>query len=317
MIEHGVSVDTDMGKLNGILATPDDGTRISSGLVLVDGSGPATRHVWGEMPRWFAESGVATLRHDKPGCGGSPGDWREQTFADRAAEAIAATTIMRAELGPRSAAPVGLIGYSQGGWISLLAAATYPADVDFVVTVSGPGVGPTEQERVRVERLLRRSHDEATVRHAMRWVDERATRLALGEPPEQVLRSQRGFADQPWYATVAEAPYADVEEMRFVARSATFDPASVVPHLRCPILALFGGADELVPVERSVAVLAERLPALRRGSHGIAVFPGADHMLYVDEPRPGVERHTQLAPGFLPMLGDFLARISHEPYSRR
>jgi hypothetical protein len=32
-------------------------------------------------------------------------------------------------------------------------------------------------------------------------------------------------------------------------------------------------------------------------------------MLFVDSPRPGVERHTQLAPAFLPMLADFLARV--------
>ena len=42
MIEHGVYV----GVLNGIVAAPDGPPDLSTGLVLVDGSGPATRHVW-------------------------------------------------------------------------------------------------------------------------------------------------------------------------------------------------------------------------------------------------------------------------------
>jgi len=303
MIEHSVHV----GELNGIIAAPDGPPDLSTGLVLVDGSGPATRHAWGEMPLWFAGHGFATLRHDKPGCGGSPGDWREQTFAERAAEALTALRVLRAEAGVGCA---GLIGYSQGGWIALLAAATAPHLVDFVVTVSGPTVGIAEQERVRLERGLRQSGlDESAVAEALRWVDERADRLAAGEAPVILLQDQAGYASRPWHAMVAEAPYADERELAFFARAMRFDPAAIVPLLRCPILACFGGADEQVPVERSVAILAERLPALRRGAHGIAVFPGADHMLFVDDPRPGVERYMQLAPAFLPMLGDFLERV--------
>jgi len=307
VIEHSVAIAAPDGPLNGIVAIPDGPPNLSTGLVLIDGSGPATRHAWGEMPSWFAANGVATLRHDKPGCGGSPGDWRSQSFAERAREALTAIAVLRTEAGVTGA---GLIGYSQGGWVALLAAASAPDKVDFVVTVSGPAVGIAEQERVRLERGLRQSgFDDATVADGLHWVDERAERLAAGEPAAVLLREQAGYAGRPWHKMVAEEPYADERELDFFGRAMRFDPAAILPLLRCPILACFGAADEQVPVERSVAILAERLPALRRGQHGIAVFPGADHMLFVDSPRPGVERHTQLAPAFLPMLADFLARV--------
>jgi hypothetical protein len=42
---------------------------------------------------------------------------------------------------------------------------------------------------------------------------------------------------------------------------------------------------------------------------GLAVFPGADHGLFVADPEPGVDRTSQLAPGFLPMLGGFLRGV--------
>ena len=180
--------DTKVGDLRAIITAPPDPP--AAGLVLIDGSGPATRHEWVGIPEWLASRGVATLRHDKPGCGGSPGDWRAQSFADRAAEGLAAVAALRAETGVER---VGLIGYSQGGWVSLLAATRQPRAVDFVVTVSGPAVGIAEQERVSAERSLRRAgHPPAVVDEAMRWVDERAARLAVGDPPADVLAAQAG-----------------------------------------------------------------------------------------------------------------------------
>jgi pimeloyl-ACP methyl ester carboxylesterase len=42
--------------------------------------------------------------------------------------------------------PVGLFGHSQGGWVLVEAAGRSP-EAAFVVTSSGPGVTPAEQER--------------------------------------------------------------------------------------------------------------------------------------------------------------------------
>jgi pimeloyl-ACP methyl ester carboxylesterase len=75
--------------------------------------------------------------------------------------------------------------------------------------------------------------------------------------------------------------------------------------VRCPALTLFGAADALVPVPASVAGWVAGAPRLA----GLAVFPGADHGLFVADPKPGVDRTSQLAPGFLPMLGSFLHSV--------
>jgi pimeloyl-ACP methyl ester carboxylesterase len=290
--------DTTVGGLQAIITVPPHVPK--AGLVLIDGSGPATRHEWVGIPAWLADRGIATLRHDKPGCGGSPGDWTAQSYADRAAEALAAVATLRAETGVER---VGLIGYSQGGWISLIAATDQPQGIDFVITVSGPAVGVAEQERVCTERTLRRlGHPAAVVDEAMRWVDERAARLAVGDPPEQVLAAQDRLAGKVWHDVIAAAPYDTAQTLGFFARALSFDPAALIPHLRCPILALYGAADEKVPVERSVAVLAERLPGLHRGRNAIAVLPGAGHMLFVAE--------GEHSPVFLPMLGAFLDLVA-------
>jgi len=199
-----IVVDSAAGPLNAILRTPDGPTR--GGLVLSDGSGPATRDDWQGVPGWLAERGIATLCHDKPGCGGSPGDWRAQTFADRAAEAVAALAALRKHAGVERA---GLIGYSQGGWVCLLAAVTVPDQVDYVVTLGGPFVGMEEQERTLLARVMRRrSLPEASVQAGLAWADARAARLTAGEDPASVHAEQARYADRDWAEVVCAGPYA-------------------------------------------------------------------------------------------------------------
>jgi pimeloyl-ACP methyl ester carboxylesterase len=251
------------------------------------------------------------LVHDKPGCGGSPGHWTDQTLEDRAEETLAAVSVLRAH--PATAGrPVGLLGISQGGWVSLVAAAA-GREVDFVVTLSGPGVGPAAQERVRIERELQGDHvGAAEVAEALEWVDERTARLIAGEPVTDVIADQKRFADRPWF-TIATRYFDDPRTMRFLAGILAFDPVTYMPDVTCPVLALFGAADPTVPVKESVLAYATHLPVLP----GLGVFPGADHGLYTGPPDPNVSRADQVAPGFLPMLAEFLRRAPSAAPPRR
>lgn len=298
------SVPTAVGDLRALVHVPtslgDDERR--PGVVLVDGSGDGACDDWGGWPEWVASCGAVVLTHDKPGCGGSPGHWTGQTLADRAAESLAAIEVLRAH--PRCAGqPVGLLGVSQGGWVSLLASAT--GGPDFVVSISGPGVSPAEQERDRISREIA---DLPPAQHAaaMAWVDERCARLVAGEPVEEVLADQLRFADEPWYPAVSFV-YDDPRNLAFAAGMLDFDPLPVLRQVTSPVLALFGGADTIIPVAESVVAYTENLPTLEAGEHGLAVFPRGNHGLFVADPDPEVRRGDQLAAGFLPMLTGFLA----------
>jgi hypothetical protein len=101
--------------------------------------------------------------------------------------------------------------------------------------------------------------------------------------------------------------------VKFIGGVLDFDPAEVLPKIPCPVLGLFGGADPLVPVPESVEIFARCLPKLPGDPHGLAVFPGANHGLFVADPQPDVPRTSQLAPGFLPMVAGF-ARAQSERY---
>lgn len=302
------SVPAPSGDLRALVSLPQTDEPIA-GVVLVDGSGDGVCDDWGEWPQRFVACGAAVLAHDKPGCGGSPGDWTAQTLDDRARESVGALRTLRAH--PAVAGrPVGLLGFSQGGWVALLAATFGSSEVSFVVTVSGPGVGPAEQDRWRIERDLQASGLPApAVAEALAWIDERARRLVAGEPVADVLADQSRLADRDWYPVATR--FFDSEPMLgFLAGLVSFDPAPVLKSVACPVLAVFGAADALVPVETSVAAFLEHLPERPGHPHGVAVFPGADHGLFTGEPDDSVSRTDQLAPGFLPMVSGFLSRAA-------
>jgi pimeloyl-ACP methyl ester carboxylesterase len=284
---------TSVGELRALVHVPDEPV---AALVLVDGSGEGCADDWGGWAERIADLGVVVLTHDRAGCGGSPGDWLTQTLDDRAAEEREALAVLRKH--PAVPGPVGLLGFSQGGWVGMLAA----ADTDFLVSLSGPGVGPAAQDRHRIELDVRAAGlPEEQVPPALEWIDERTARLRAGEDPAGVAEIQRRHADQPWYEPATR--YFDSTDMlAYLARLIDFEPATVLPEVRCPALALFGGADPLVPVPASVTAWVAGAPGLA----GLAVFPGADHGLFVADPEAGVDRTSQLAPGFLPMLGSFL-----------
>jgi uncharacterized protein len=296
-------VPTADGGLRALVHVPENAPGPLPGVVLVDGSGEGACDDWGEWPGRFVDQGAVVLTHDKPGCGGSPGDWLQQSFTDRAREALAALGVLRKHPAVQGR-PVGLLGFSQGGWVSLLAATLDPGLVDFVISLSGPGVSPATQDRVRIERSLRaRGVAEADVAEALEWIDERASRLLAGEDVADVLADQSLFSGRAWYEGATEF-FDNPPALGFLARNLDFDPVPVLRRVSCPVLALFGADDTLVPVADSVIAYATQL----RTQSGIAVFPDADHGLFTADPDPRVARTDQLAPGFLPMVAGFLAR---------
>lgn len=288
------SVATAAGQLRALIHHPG-GDHPLPGVVLVDGAGDGTAEGWGLWSAAIADCGVVVLAHDKPGCGGSPGDWREQTFEDRVAETLAAVEVLRVQPGV-DRGRVGLLGISQGGWIAFLAASIAPERISQLVSVSA-GVSPVEQERFRIACATGGDVE------ALAWVDERARRIGAGEEPASIISAQRAYADRPWFAAASEH-YDDLGFLSFVSRNFWFDPESVYPKVLCRVFAAFGGADTSVPAARSVALLSQLLPA--NPQHALAIFPGGDHNLFLRERDKNTPLGDQLAPGFMPMLDSWL-----------
>jgi pimeloyl-ACP methyl ester carboxylesterase len=84
--------------------------------------------------------GVAVLRYDRR----ADAEGHDIPLRTQVRDAHTAMEVLRQHVGQ---SPIGLWGFSQGGWVAPLAAATHPAEVAFLITVSASGVSPAAQMR--------------------------------------------------------------------------------------------------------------------------------------------------------------------------
>ncbi len=254
-----VRIPTAMGhELAGTLTVPN-GRGPFPAVVTITGSGAQDRDeeipiVKGYRPfRQLADTlarvGIAVLRMDDRGFGGSGGDAASATSEDLAAdiEAGLAWLRRRAEIDPRR---VGLIGHSEGGIIGPMIAARDPA-VRALVIMAGPSQNGrdilTFQHRYRIEHTatIPPAGRDSVLATAMRAVDSVAT-------------------INPW--------------LRFFLG---YDPRPAAGGVKAPALIVHGAQDQQV-----TAAQAEELGRLMRAGGNrdvtVQVFEGVNHLFVAD-----------------------------------
>ena len=139
--------------------TLPDGDGAFPAVVLISGSGDQLRDsdvagfkVFAVLADELAQAGIASLRFDDRGVGGSTGDGLEATIEDRASDVEAAVELLRSRA-DIEADSIGLVGHSEGGIV-----APYVANrsdhVAFVALLAAPAVPGTELLRTQQLDLL-------------------------------------------------------------------------------------------------------------------------------------------------------------------
>jgi pimeloyl-ACP methyl ester carboxylesterase len=266
--------------LAGTLTLPE-GDGPFPAVILLTGSGAQDRDetIMGHKPFavWadaLTRRGIAVLRYDDRGIGGSGGGTSEETSNDFATDATAAIAYLRArpEIDPGR---IGLMGHSEGGMTAPLAV-LQGAPAAFVVMIAGQSVSGadiiTEQaarlaeaagaspEQVAETRRVQGDVMAAVVRNkddgpaAARDVE--AVLIAAGQSPAQAQAGVRALSS-PWYRWFA-----------------SHDPAPALASLHVPVLAIYGGKDLQVPADQNAEALARIQPAAE-----IVVLPGLNHLM--------------------------------------
>ncbi len=292
-------------QLAATLDYPQRGAELAGAVVLVHGSGPATRDAayWLDLSSHLTTHGYACLRYDKPGCGDSGGDWRRQTFDDRASESLEALDALKRQLPDNTC--VGLMGGSQGGWIVLIAAARSPT-VDFVICYSASGVSPAEQEEYRLaHHLPAEGHTADETVEAIALLRSRLASNRSGVAAERIFKSEASARSKRWFALVGGT---ELEGLAFDLAIYDYDPRPALEAVRCPVLAIWGERDLFVPIERSLAIFRQSSHRARRTSDKFLVVPNVGHGLRGDG--------AGIAPAVIEETVQWLSRVSSRQPSR-
>lgn len=203
------------------------------------------------ISRALARQGVAVLRYDMRGLGGSGGRFQDSNFSTNLDDLSAAVAFARRELG----AVTGLVGHSFGGIASLVAAATRPREefedlkkLGFVATLAAPS------DTQHLAKLL----------------------LRMNPAIESNGEGEVSIGGVRW--TVTRQMIEDFRSHQF---------ADQLRNLACPVLLMHSPDDETVHFDHAVRlfqliqqpadIAAERRNAANTAS--LISLPGADHLL--------------------------------------
>lgn len=286
-------------RIAGTLSIPA-GTGPFPAVVLLTGSGPQNRdsELFGFRPfklmaDSFAQRGIAVLRYDDRGVGGSTGSVAEATTEDFATDALAAVRVLRgrAEI---DGARIGLLGHSEGA-IEAAIAASRSSDVGFIVWMAGSAVPGGEILRMQAASLARAAGaSESAVEEILRHHAAFVAAVAEDAPVDRVMALGRTLmaaqmaaipdTQRPGSGDLAAITDRLVSQNLVVMRSAWmrffigFDPSTALRRVGCPVLAVFGGRDLQVPETVNRTRLETALTEAGNQRVTVRIYPEANHL---------------------------------------
>jgi pimeloyl-ACP methyl ester carboxylesterase len=292
--EVGYENKRDGVKLAGALTLPRSKGPFPA-VLFITGSGPQDRNesLFGHKPflllaDYLTRLGVATLRVDDRGIGGSTGSIANSTSENFAADVTAGIEYLktRKEINPKQ---IGLIGHSEGGLIAPMVAAQN-GDVAFIVMMAGTGLTGEEilylqgamimkasgaksedlaKNRLTQEtmfKILKEEKDPAETEKRLREALSKILTEEEKKSSEQIIAAQIKQVNTPWF--------------RYFL---TCDPRPALRKVKCPVLALNGENDLQVPADEN---LREIDAALKTGGNAdvtIVKLPKLNHLFQTSE----------------------------------
>ena len=218
-------------------------------MVLVSGSGQQNRdeELMNHRPFWViadycARHGVAVLRYDDRGMGGSTGEVENATSLDFSYDAEAAFDFLRKQK-HIDASRVGILGHSEGGVINFMVSARRP-EVAFLVSLAGPSVNGIEVLKAQAEAIYRAqglpeeaiAFSSATNNQLYGIIEQSENREEADSLLRQLVKGW-GYNEELTEQTVSQLT------MPWMYYFLKYDPTEAIVKTTCPALLLNGSKD--------------------------------------------------------------------------
>ena len=327
-----VVFNDDSIKLAGTLTIPPTEGRHPA-VVMITGSGSQNRdeELFGFKPFKiiadnFTRHGIAVVRYDDRGVGGSTGSTSQSTTADFARDVIAAIHFLqkRPDINPKE---IGVCGHSEGGIVGPLAASESP-DVAFVICIAGTGIDGKDLLLAQEAAIMRAdSASENTIENAVKSSRRMYQLLESGKDTVEIRNELRAAAIEELKGMPEERRKAITNEDEFIQANVdaklrslqspwfkfflTYNPAIALEKVKCPVLALFGGLDTQVPAKLNEDAMDAALKKGGNRDYTFKVFPTANHLFLsakTGSPSEYSSLKKEFVPGFLDTMTDWILK---------
>ena len=294
-------------RLAGTLISPNTDAKHPV-VILVHASGAEDREYALPFARFLIRHGIAVLGYDKRGVGGSTGDWRTASFEELAGDVVAAIEYLKTR-SDVDRAQIGLLGWSQAGWVMPLAAVR-AKDLAFLISLSGAGIPAAETtiDQARNEMGMRGMKPQ-TVERILALMKLQYHFARTGQDwdgyvaARDTLTTLLGGAPETFPGSPAD-PY-----WNFIRRLYFYDPAPTLRRLRVPTLCLFGALDNNIVAEKNKVAWESALRAAGNQDYTLRILPSANHLLLEAKSGSNSEMSSlqRFVPDYATTVRDWLA----------
>jgi pimeloyl-ACP methyl ester carboxylesterase len=312
--------------LSGTLTEPE-GSGPFPAVILISGSGAQDRDETLFEHRPFlvladalTRRGIAVLRLDDRGVGGSTGNTMTSTSDDFAGDVLAGINFLKTR-GEIDSKHLGLIGHSEGGIIAPMVAAR-TGDVAFIVLMAGTGLPGEEIVQLQGQLILKAAGTAESEMKQMLEIQKKLFQIVKTEKDEKLMESKMGDVLKEVAASLPEAKRKElatydalVKAQLKMVRSPwfryflTYDPRPTLAKVRCPVLAIIGEKDLQVPPKENLSQIEATLRAAGNTRTMVKQLPGVNHLFQTCKtgaPSEYAEIEETIAPSALAVMADWL-----------
>lgn len=269
---------SDKNTLAGTLSAPNNFNKKQPILIMITGSGKQNRdeEIFGHKPFAviaddFAKKGIATLRLDDRGIGGSSKGTPNETSFNYATDINAAVLFLKA----KGFENIGLIGHSEGGMIAPIVTSTNK-DVKFLVLMAGPGqpinellvqqnylagklAGMSEEALQKSSQINRMIYD--FIKNYKGSTFDSDFDKFINSSSEKLPDDVKKQVSNAWFRY-------------FIA----FNPDEYLSKIKIPVLAINGSLDFQVPAKENLEAIKKSLTKAKNKNFETYEFQGMNHL---------------------------------------
>jgi uncharacterized protein len=312
----------------GTLTLPKQGGPFPA-VLLITGSGPQDRNeeLLGHKPflvlaDYLTRRGIAVLRVDDRGVGGTTGTPGESTIEDHVGDALAGVAYLKSRK-DIDVKKIGLIGHSEGGLVAP-AAAVRSSDVAFIALLAGTGVVGEQILYRQGELIALASGASAEAAAKNNAVQKRLFSVLIAEKDNAVAAEKIDAIIKEETEKLTEEQRKALEGLEDVGKAQlkmlytpwfrhflTYDPAPALKKVKCPVLAINGEKDLQVDPKQNLPSIEAALKAGGNTDFTLKELPGLNHLFQACK-TGALSEYSQIEETFseaaLAVVGDWLAK---------